>query len=103
MLLGHIDLVDRREIRGRAVDTDRPFKAVDVAVFVDGRLVGVVSADQAPGDLCDSSSFGPGLHGLTYFFDRPLAADQDHDVVVRFVEGGKLLGQWHIVLEGVLG
>jgi hypothetical protein len=93
MLLGHIDLIDHHMVRGWAVDTDRPHATVDVAVFVNGRLVGLVLADQSRDDLKDAATLGSGAHGLTYLFDPPLATDQDHDVVARFVEGGKLVGQ----------
>jgi hypothetical protein len=96
MLLGHIDLVDRDVVRGWAADTDRPTGAVEVAVIVNGRLVGLARADQARDDLRDSATLGSGLHGIGYAFDPPLSATQDHEVVVRFAEGGKLLGQWRI-------
>ena len=96
MLLGHIDLIDRHTVRGWAVDTDRPDVAVDIAIFVDGRLVDLVHADQARDDLKDAAALGFGLHALTYSFDPPLAANREHDVVVRFVEGGKLLSQSRI-------
>ena len=96
MLLGHIDLIDRHAVRGWAVDTDHPQATVDIAVFVDGRLADLVHADQARDDLKDAAALGTGLHGLTYSFDPPLATDRDHDIVVRFVEGGKLLSRWRI-------
>jgi hypothetical protein len=99
MLLGHIDLVDRHMVRGWAVDTDRPRETVEAAVFVDGRLVGLVCADQARDDFRDAAKLGSGLHGLLHFFDPPLADDRDHDVVIRFGEGGKLLGQWRVTRE----
>ena len=99
MLLGHIDLVDRHTVRGWAADTDRPYGTLEVAVFVDGKLAGLTRADQARDDLKDPAVLGAGVHGVAYQFDPPLAAQQDHDVVVRFAEGGKLLGQWRVTRE----
>jgi len=99
MLLGHIDVVDHRTVRGWAADTDRPFATLEVAVFVDGRLLGLARADQARDDLKDPTTLGAGNHGIAYGFDPPLAAQQDHDVVVRFAEGGRLLGQWRVARE----
>ena len=99
MLLGHVDLVDRQHVRGWAADTDRPYGTIEVAVFVGGRLVGLARADQARDDLKESASLGSGVHGLLYAFDPPLASTQDHEVVVRFAEGGKLLGQWRVARE----
>ena len=101
MLLGHIDLIDCHTVRGWAVDTGRPDAAVDIAVFVDGRLADLVHADQARDDLSDTAAVGTGMHGLIYSFDPPLTGDRDHDVVVRFVEGGKLLSQWRIARTSV--
>lgn len=99
MLLGHIDLVSRDLVRGWAADTDRPYGTIEVAIFVGGRLVGLARADQARDDLKDSASLGSGLHGIAYRFDPPLSPEQDHDVVVRFAEGGKMLGQWRVPRE----
>lgn len=99
MLLGHIDLVDRHAVRGWAADTDRPYGTLEVAVFVDGRLNGLTRADQARDDLKDPTTLGAGAHGLAYQFDPPLSALEDHDVVVRFAEGGRLLGQWRVAHE----
>ena len=99
MLLGHIDLVDRHAVRGWAADTDRPYGTLEVAVFVDGRLSGLVRADHARDDLKDPTTLGAGAHGLAYRFDPPLSELQDHDVVVRFAEGGRLLGQWRVARE----
>lgn len=99
MLLGHIDLVDRHTVRGWAADTDRPYGTLEVAVFVDGRLMGLARADQARDDLKDPATLGAGVHGLAYHFDPPLALQQDHEVVVRFAEGGRLLGQWRVARE----
>ena len=96
MLLGHIDLVDRHAVRGWAADTDRPYGTLEVAVFVDGRLTGLARADQARDDLRDPTTLGAGAHGIAYRFDPPLSAQDDHDVVVRFAEGGRLLGQWRV-------
>jgi hypothetical protein len=96
MLLGHIDLVDRETVRGWAADTDRPYGTVEIAVFVDGRLTGLARADQARDDLKDPTALGDGAHGVTYQFDPPLSWQQDHDVVVRFAEGSRLLGQWRV-------
>jgi hypothetical protein len=96
MLLGHIDLVDRHAVRGWAADTDRPYGTLEVAVFVDGRLTGLARADHVRDDLKDPTTLGAGAHGLVYRFDPPLSALQDHDVVVRFAEGGRLLGQWRV-------
>lgn len=96
MLLGHIDLVDRRHVRGWAADTDRPYGSVEVAVFVGGRLVGLARADQPLDDLADSAALGSGLHGIAYSFDPPLTSTQDHEVVVRFAEGGRLLAQMRV-------
>jgi len=101
MLLGHIDLIDCHTVRGWAVDTGHPDAAVDIAVFVDGRLADLVHADQARDDLSDTAAVGTGMHGLIYSFDPPLTGDRDHDVVVRFVEGGKLLSQWRIARTSV--
>ena len=99
MLLGHIDLVDRHAVRGWAADTDRPYGTLEVAVFVNGQLSGLARADHARDDLKDPTTLGAGAHGLTYRFDPPLSALQDHDVVVRFAEGGRLLGQWRVARE----
>lgn len=99
MLLGHIDLVDQRQVRGWAADTDRPYGTIDVAVFVDSRLVGLARADQLREDLKDTASLGSGLHGIVYLFDPALSPTQDHEVVVRFAEGGKLLGQWRVLRQ----
>ncbi len=99
MLLGHIDQVDRKHVRGWAADTDRPYGTIEVAVFVGGRLVGLARADQTRDDLKDSVSLGSGQHGIIYQFEPPLARSQDHEVVVRFAEGGKLLGQWRVARE----
>jgi hypothetical protein len=99
MLLGHIDLVDRDMVRGWAADTDRPYGTLEVAVFVDGRLVGLARADQARDDLKDPATLGSGVHGIAYKFDPALSTLQDHEVVVRFAEGGRLLGQWRIPRE----
>jgi hypothetical protein len=96
MLLGHIDLVDHRMIRGWAADTDRPFVSIEVAIFGNGRLIGIHPADQPREDLKDGTGFGSGNHGIHYTFDPPLAEDQDHEVAVRFVDGGKLVGQWQV-------
>ena len=101
MLLGHIDLVDRHAVRGWAADTDRPYGTLEVAVFVNGQLSGLARADHARDDLKDPTTLGAGAHGLTYRFDPPLSALQDHDVVVRFAEGGRLLGQWRVAREAV--
>jgi len=99
MLLGHIDLVDRHAVRGWAADTDRPYGTLEVAVFVDGRLTGLARADHVRDDLKDPTTLGAGAHGLVYRFDPPLSGLQDHDVVVRFAEGGRLLGQWRVARE----
>jgi hypothetical protein len=99
MLLGHIDLVDRYTVRGWAADTDRPYGTVEVAVFVDGQVIGLARADQARDDLKDPATLGSGVHGIHYKFDPPLSVLQDHDVVVRFAEGGRLLGQWRVARE----
>jgi hypothetical protein len=99
MLLGHIDLVDRDAVRGWAADTDRPYGTIEVAVFVNGKLAGLARADQARDDLKDSAALGSGLHGIAYKFAPPLSSVQDHEVVVRFAEGGKLLGQWRVGRE----
>src|SRR5271156_3630919 len=99
MLLGHIDLVDRHTVRGWAADTDRPYGTLEVAVFVDGRLAGLARADQARDDLREPATLGAGAHGIAYLFDPPLSAGHDHDVVVRFAEGGRLLGQWRVARE----
>src|ERR1700685_4288158 len=99
MLLGHIDLVDRQVVRGWAADTDRPYGPLEVAVCVDGRLRGLARADKARADLKDPAMLGAGVHGVAYQFDPPLSAVQDHEVVVRFAEGGKLLGQWRVARE----
>jgi len=99
MLLGHIDLVDRHVVRGWAADTDRPYGTLEVAVFVDGNLAGLARADKARDDLKDPAMLGAGVHGVSYKFDPPLAAHEDHDVVVRFAEGGRLLGQWRVTRE----
>jgi hypothetical protein len=96
MLLGHIDMIDRDMVRGWAADTDRPYGTLEVAVFVDGQLAGLARADQARNDLKDPATLGSGVHGIAYKFDPALSAQQDHDVVVRFVEGGRLLGQWRV-------
>ena len=99
MLLGHIDLVDRYTVRGWAADTDRPYGTVEVAVFVDGQVIGLARADQARDDLKDPAT--PRLRRARdpYKFDPPLSVLQDHDVVVRFAEGGRLLGQWRVARE----
>jgi hypothetical protein len=99
MLLGHIDLVDRHAVRGWAADTDRPYGTLEVAVFVDGRLAGLARADQARDDLREPATLGAGAHGIAYQFDPPLSAGHDHDVIVRFAEGGRLLGQWRVARE----
>ena len=99
MLLGHIDLVDHHAVRGWAADTDRPHAALEVAVFADGRLLGLARADQARDDLKDLATLGAGAHGIAYSFDPPLSALEDHDVVVRFAEGARLLGQWRVARE----
>ena len=99
MLVGHIDLADRHEVRGWATDTNQPYGALEVAVFVDGRLNGMVRTDRVSADLKDAPTLGAVAHGLTYRFDPPLSALRDHDVVVRFVEGGRLLGQWRVARE----
>jgi hypothetical protein len=99
MLLGHVDLVDRNIVQGWAADTDRPDGTLEVAVFVDGRLDGLARADLVRNDLKDPTALGAGVHGIAYEFDPPLSTLQDHDVVVRFAEGGRLLGQWRIARE----
>jgi hypothetical protein len=94
MLVGHFDLVDRNEVRGWAADTNRPYGALEVAVFVDGRLNGLVWTDHASADLKDPTTLWADAHRLAYRFDPPLSALRDHDVVVRCAEGRQLLGQW---------
>ena len=99
MLVGHIDLADRHEVRGWAADSNQSYGALEVAVFVDGRLNGMVRTDRASADLKDPPTLGSGAHGLNYRFDPPLSGLRDHDVVVRFVEGDRLLGQWRVARE----
>jgi len=99
MLLGHIEKVDHHIVRGWAADTDRPHGILEVAVFVDGRLFGLARADQLRDDPKDPAALGAGVHGINYKFDPPLSVLQDHDVVVRFAEGGRLLGQWRVARE----
>src|SRR5271165_3519466 len=99
MLIGHIDLIDRSIVRGWAADTDRPYGTLEVALFVNGRLIGLARADQPRDDLRDPATLGAGVHGISYRFDPPLSALQDHDVVVRFADGGRLLGQRRVARE----
>jgi hypothetical protein len=92
-LIGFLDLCSRERVAGWAACKQRPDERVDVAIFVDDRLVAEVHCDKPRKDLAALGFYGDGAHGFGYDFDPVLAADQDHDVVIRLIDGGMPLSQ----------
>src|SRR5579863_10032735 len=72
---GFIELVEPREIRGWAYDSDRPDYPVKVVATVDDEELGTTVADISRADL-GAANVGDGRHGFALVFQPPLLIDQ---------------------------
>jgi len=81
-LQGHLDHADHHSVGGWAFLTAHPKVAVLLDVLVDGRVVGMVSADLYRADL-DSAGIGDGRHAFELHLPKPLDPFECHEIVVR--------------------
>ena len=84
---------------------ESPDLSIDLAVTVDGILVGSVQAELPRGDLAALGKYGQGNHGFSFRFTPPLDAERDHDVMVTYARDGGALrrGKFRILKDGMQG
>jgi hypothetical protein len=100
---GYIDAISNDRVSGWAADLDAPSEIIEVVIYVDDREVARVPADRLREDLKKAGIYGAGEHGFVYFFPKPLEADLDWQVTVRFADDLRVLKNGERLLQAQSG
>jgi hypothetical protein len=91
-LIGHVDEISRKMVVGWAADNEHWDREVEIAVFVNGKLVGRFPAAQFRDGLKGSlSAEATGKYGFEFIFEPALAVLDEHKVEVKVVGAPQLL------------
>lgn len=99
MYTGHVDLVNRAQVSGWALNEQDPDAPVEVEVLLNGASLGRIVANLPRPDLREKGRFGNGQRGFRFEFPEPLAAGDDHEVLVRLGGTARQPGRGHILVK----
>jgi hypothetical protein len=96
---GNVDNVTRTGVNGWAATEESSDSVVEVSIFVGGAKLAQIACASPRPDLKQLGDFGNGAHGFRFNFAKPLGADADRRVTVRFSDNGKLLNGGDVLLR----
>jgi hypothetical protein len=86
---GSLDYADGRSVRGWVVDRFEPERAVEVQLYIDGRLAASGSADKPRPDVYEKGFAQDERHGFVFDFDQMQPGEHEARVyAVREGRGG---------------